>query len=208
MKVKKSSLTFSAIGFIASLLVVLYLVLNMSNSIELIIVFGLIALANTYFFVDGIVKKIDDISEASRDKQTELVKVEKGIYSVAKREETTNLKQHNALLAQIDQLMEENQTLNNSLLAQIDQLKEENQRLNAELIEQQKLCTKILIKKSQESSDKTLNSSDRITKLLVQLNGKTGSASKETLEVLEEINKTLDTYYNDNQDNVRRMRAN
>ena len=190
MKVKKSSLTFSAVGLIASLIVVFYLVLNTPNSIELIIVFGLIALANTYFFVDGIVKKIDDISEASRDKQTELVKVEKGIYSVAKREESTNLKQHNALLEQIDQL------------------KAENQRLNAELIEQQKLCTKILIKKSQENNNKNLNSSDRISKLLVQLNGNTGSASKETLEVLEDINKTLDTYYNNNQDNVRRMRAN
>lgn len=159
--------------------------------VSLIIVFGLIALADTYFLVDSIVKKIDQISEASMDKQTELVKVEKGIYSVAKREETTSIKQHE------------------SLLEQIEQLKEENQRLNAELIEQQKLCTKILIKKNQENSNKTLNSSDRISKLLVQLNGNTTSVSKETMEVLEEINKTLDTYYNDNsQDNVRRMRAN
>lgn len=159
--------------------------------VSLIIVFGLIALADTYFLVDSIVKKIDQISEASMDKQTELVKVEKGIYSVAKREETTSIKQHE------------------SLLEQIEQLKEENQRLNTELIEQQKLCTKILIKKNQENSNKTLNSSDRISKLLVQLNGNTTSVSKETMEVLEEINKTLDTYYNDNsQDNVRRMRAN
>lgn len=190
MKIKKSSLTFSAVGLIASILLVLYFVLNMPNSIELIIVFGLIALANTYFFVDGIVKKIDEISEASMDRQSELVKVEKGIYSVAKREETTNLKQHNALLEQIEYL------------------KEENQKLNAELIEQQKLCTKILVKKVQENGNKNLNSSDRISKLLVQLNGGTSSASKETLELLEEINKTLDTYYNDNKDNVRRMRAN
>lgn len=190
MKIKKSSLTFSAVGFVASVLVVLYLILNVPDSIESIIVFGLIALANTYFFADGIIKKIDEISEASIDKQTELVKVEKGIYSVAKREESTNIKH------------------NNALLEQIEQLKEENQRLNAELIEQQKLCTKILIKKSQENNNKTLNSSDRISKLLVQLNGSTNNASKETLEVLEEINKTLDTYYNDNQDNVRRMRAN
>ena len=34
------------------------------------------------------------------------------------------------------------------------------------------------------------------------------STSKETMEILEEINKTLDTYYNDSNDNVRRMRAN
>lgn len=190
MKVKKSNLTFSAVGFIASILVLLYLILNMPSAMELIVVFGLIALADTYFLVDSIVKKVDEISEASIDKQTEIVKVEKGIYSVAKREESTNLKQHNALLDQIEQL------------------KEENKRLNDELIEQQKLCTKILIKKSQENNNRNLNSSDRISKLLVQLNGNTASSSKETRDILEEINKTLDTYYNDGKDNVRRMRAN
>ena len=109
---------------------------------------------------------------------------------MAKREESTNSKN------------------NNALIEQLEQLKAENQRLNAELIEQQKLCTKILIKKSQENNNKTINSSERISKLLVQLNGNSSSSTKETLEVLEEINKTLDTYYNGNNDNVRRMRAN
>lgn len=192
MNIKKSNLTFSAVGFVASILVLLYLILNMPNMIQLIIIFGLIALADTYFLVDSIVKKIDEISEASMDKQTELVKVEKGIYSVAKREEAANTKQHDALIEQIMQL------------------KKENQRLNNELIEQQKLCTKILVKKNQENNNRTLNSSERISKLLVQLNGSTASTSKETMDVLEEINKTLDTYYNsgNGQDNVRRMRAN
>ena len=189
-KIKKTNLTFSAVGFVAAILILLYLILNMPQMIELIIVFGLIALADTYFLVDSIVKKIDEISELSLDKQTELVKVEKGIYSVAKREESTNSKN------------------NNALIEQLEQLKAENQRLNAELIEQQKLCTKILIKKSQENNNKTINSSERISKLLVQLNGNTSSSTKETLEVLQEINKTLDTYYNGNNDNVRRMRAN
>ncbi len=191
MNIKKTNLTFSAVGFVASILVLLYLILNTPDMIELIIVFGLIALADTYFLVDSIVKKIDEIAEASMDKQTELVKVEKGIYSVAKREESANIRQ------------------NEELLEQLEQLREENKRLNDELIEQQKLCTKILIKKNQEISGKSLNSSDRISKLLVQLNGNTSSASKETMEVLEEINKALDNYYNDSkQDNVRRMRAN
>lgn len=191
MNIKKSNLTFSAVGFIASMIVILYLILNAPGNITLIIIFGLLALADTYFLVESIVKKIDENNSALMDKQTEIVKVEKGIYSVAKREESTNAKQHNALLAQIDEL------------------KKENQRLNEELIEQQKLCTKILVKKTQENGNKNLNSSDRISKLLVQLNGNTTSASKETLEILEEINKTLDTYYNDNEkDNVRRMRAN
>lgn len=192
MNIKKSNLTFSAVGFVASILVLLYLILNMPNMIQFIIVFGLIALADTYFLVDSIVKKIDEISEASMDKQTELVKVEKGIYSVAKREEVANTKQHDALIEQIRAL------------------KEENKRLNDELIEQQKLCTKILVKKNQENNNRTLNSSERISKLLVQLNGNTSSTSKETMDVLEEINKTLDTYYNNSngQDNLRRMRAN
>ena len=190
MKVKKSNLTFSAVGFVASILVLLYLILNEPNMIQLIVVFGIIALADTYFLVDSIVKKIDEISESTIDKQTELVKVEKGIYSVAKREEATKVKQHNLLLEQIQQLQEE------------------NQRLNAELIEQQKICTSILIKKTQEGNNKTLTSSDRISKLLVQLNGNTTNTSKETLEILEEINRTLDTYYNDGQDKVTRMRAN
>ena len=191
MNIKKSNLTFSAVGFVASAFILLYLILNTPQMIQLIIVFGLIALADTYFLVDSINKKIDEISEANMDKQTELVKVEKGIYSVAKREESINIKQ------------------NNTLIKQLEELKAENQRLNSELIEQQKLCTKILIKKSQENYNKNLNSSDRISKLLVQLNGNTTNTSKETIEILEEINKTLDTYYNDGaNDNVRRMRAN
>lgn len=191
MNIKKSNLTFSAVGLIASLIVIFYLILNIPNNITLIIVFSVLALADTYFFVESIVKKIDENNSALIDKQTEIVKVEKGIYSVAKREETTNIKQHD------------------SLLEQIEELKKENQKLNEELIEQQKLCTKILIKKTQENSNKNINSSDRISKLLVQLNGNTTSASKETLEILDEINKTLDTYYNDSgKDNIRHMRAN
>lgn len=191
MNVKKSNLTFSAVGFIASLLIIMYLIMNAPNNITLIIIFGLLSLADTYFLVDSIVKKIDENNTALMDKQTEIVKVEKGIYSVAKREENTNMKQHN------------------DLLSQIEDLKKENQRLNEELIEQQKLCTKILIKKTQELSTKELNSSDRISKLLVQLNGNTSSVSKETMDILEEINKTLDEHYNDNgKDNIRRMRAN
>lgn len=191
MNIKKSNLTFSAVGLIASLIVIFYLILNVPNNITLIIVFSILALADTYFFVESIVKKIDENNSALIDKQTEIVKVEKGIYSVAKREETTNIKQHD------------------SLLEQIEELKKENQKLNEELIEQQKLCTKILIKKTQENSNKNINSSDRISKLLVQLNGNTTSASKETLEILDEINKTLDTYYNDSgKDNIRHMRAN
>ena len=75
MNIKKSNLTFSAVGFVASILVLLYLIFNQPTMIELIIVFGLISLADTYFLVDSIVKKIDEMAEASMDKQNELVKV-------------------------------------------------------------------------------------------------------------------------------------
>ena len=215
MNIKKSNLTFSAVGFVASMLVLLYLIMNAPNMMELIIVFGLIALADTYFLVDSIVKKVDEVTKVSLDKQTELVKVEKGIYSVAKREETTNVKQHNALVEQNaiqhSALIEQTAEQHNALLEQIDYLRTENERLHAELVEQQKICTKILVKKAQENNSKTLNSSERLSKLLVQLNGNTISSSKDTLEILEEINKTLDSYYNDsnnnNNDNVRRMNA-
>ena len=104
----------------------------MPDKLELIIVFGLIALTDTYFLVDSIVRKIDEISETSLDKQIELVKVEKGIYSVAKREETTNIKQHDALVEEFEQL------------------KAENERLVNELIEQQKLFTKLIVAKNLE----------------------------------------------------------
>ena len=59
MKIKKSNLTISAVGFVASTLILLYMILNMPQMFELIIVFGLIALADTYFLVDSIVKKVD-----------------------------------------------------------------------------------------------------------------------------------------------------
>lgn len=162
----------------------------MPDKLELIIVFGLIALTDTYFLVDSIVRKIDEISETSLDKQIELVKVEKGIYSVAKREETTNIKQHDALVEEFEQL------------------KAENERLVNELIEQQKLFTKLIVAKNLENTNRNINSSERISKLLVQLNGTSNGNAKETLELLEEINHLLTNYYTNGKDNVRRMRAN
>ena len=186
MKTKKSNLTFSSVGFVASILILFYLILN-DPQLPLIIVFGLIGLADTYFLVDSIVRKVDEIAELMIDKQTELVKVDKGIYSVAKREETAAMQQSHALIQQIEEL------------------KAENQRLTEQLAEQLKICTKILIKKNQENNTRDLNNSDRISKLLVQLNGSTGNTSKEVIQALEEINKTLDSAYNDN---VTRMRAN
>ncbi len=170
----KMNLLISAVAMMGSLLVILYLILVMPERTELIITFGVIALADTYFLVDGILKKIDDISGASLDRQSELVKVEKGIYSVAKREEATNAEK-------IEMLM-----------SAIEKLKEENSRLNDKLIEQQKLFTKVSMKKNQESMNMLINGNDRIAKLIIQLTGNNNTVSTETIELLNEIHSIME----------------
>ncbi len=170
----KMNLLISAVAMVGSLLVILYLILVMPQRTELIITFGVIALADTYFLVDGILKKVDDISGASLDRQSELVKVEKGIYSVAKREETTNAEK-------IEMLM-----------SAIEELKAENARLNDKLIEQQKLFTKVTMKKNQESMNMLINGNDRIAKLIIQLTGNNNAVSTETLELLGEIHSIME----------------
>ena len=124
MKQKKSNLLISSVAMVAAIITVFYLIMVMPEHLELIIVFSLIAIADTYFLTDGILKKIDDIANVSLDKQNEIAKVEKGIYSVAKREETT-------LNERFD-----------SLITVIEELRNENSKLSAELIEQEKLFTK------------------------------------------------------------------
>lgn len=177
MKQKKANLIISAVALVASLIVVLYLIMNAPQRIEFLIIFSLIALADTYFLVDSIHKKIDEIANASLDKQNEIAKVEKGLYTVAKREELISNERYNKMFT----LMEE--------------LKSENERLTRELIEQEKLCTKILIKKSQETGRKMITNGERISDLLVQLNDNSTNISAEMLETLSEINQTLENYY-------------
>ena len=88
---RKSSttLTISAVAFIAALLIDLYLILVYPSMIQVIIAVSLIVVVDTYFLVDGILAKVDEIANLNLDKQNELTKVEKGIYSVAKREEVS-----------------------------------------------------------------------------------------------------------------------
>ena len=174
MKQKKSNLLISSVAMVAAIITVFYLIMVMPEHLELIIVFSLIAIADTYFLTDGILKKIDDIANVSLDKQNEIAKVEKGIYSVAKREETT-------LNERFD-----------SLITVIEELRNENSKLSAELIEQEKLFTKILMKKNQENTVKVVNSSDRIAKLLVQLTSNNKEISEETIELLKDISRQLD----------------
>ena len=74
MKGKSSILTISAVAFIAALLVDIYLIFAYPSSIELIIAISLIVIVDTYFLVDAIIDKVDQIVSLNIDKQNELTK--------------------------------------------------------------------------------------------------------------------------------------
>lgn len=170
----KTNLLISSVAMMAALMTMIYLVATMPNRIELIIAFGLIVVTDTYFLVDSIIRKVDEITNRSLDKQNELTKVEKGIYSVAKREELS-----------MNQKLEE-------LINAIEELQTDNIRLNNELIEQQKLCTKLIMKKNQENMVRVVNSNDRITKQVVQLSGDNKIAVAEANETLHNIHQSIE----------------
>lgn len=170
----KTNLLISSVAMMAALMTMIYLVATMPERIGLIVAFGLIVVTDTYFLVDSIIRKVDEIANRSLDKQNELTKVEKGLYSVAKREELS-----------MNQSME-------SLIAAVEELKSDNIRLNNELIEQQKLCTKLIMKKNQENMVRVVNSNDRITKQVLQLSGDTKMITAEANETLHDIHKSLE----------------
>lgn len=170
----KTNLLISSVAMVAALMTMIYLIAIMPERLELIIAFGLIVVADTYFLVDSIIRKVDEITNRSMDKQNELTKVEKGIYSVAKREELSMNRQ-----------MEE-------LIAAVAELKADNIRLSNELIEQQTLCTKLIMKKNQENMVRVVNSNDRITKQVIQLSGDNKIALTEANETLQNIHKSLE----------------
>lgn len=168
------NLIISAVAMMGALMVIFYLIMVMPTRLDLIITFGVIVLIDTYFLADGILKRIDDISNDSLNKQSELVKVDKGIYSVAKREEA-------AMSERI-----------NRLASTIEELKADNQRLNEELIEQQKLFAKVDMKKNQENINKIISGNDRIAKLLVQLTSNNNTISTEAVDLLTNIADALE----------------
>lgn len=170
----QSTLTISAVGFIAALLVDLYLIIAHPANIELILVVSLIVLVDTYFFVDGILAKVDEIASINIDKQNELTKVEKGIYSVAKREEISRTQSMTAI---IDIMME---------------LKDENSRLFNQLVEQDKMMTKLQIKKDQDNTTKVVNSNERIAVLIAQMATANAKTQGEAIEILNDICKELE----------------
>ena len=170
----QSTLTISAVAFIAALLVDLYLILAYPSMVELIIAVSLIVIVDTYFMVDSILAKVDEIASINIDKQNELTKVEKGIYSVAKREEVARTQSMSAIL---DVIME---------------LKEENSKLYRELMEQDKMMAKLQIKKEADNSTKVINSNERIAILIAQMATSNAKSQKEAIEILNDICKELE----------------
>lgn len=175
MKLKsQSTLTISAVAFIAALLIDLYLILVYPSSIELIIAVSLIVIVDTYFMVDGILAKVDEIASVNIDKQNEMTKVQKGIYSVAKREEVSRTQSMSALL---DIILE---------------LKDENAKLYDELLKQDKLMSKLQIKKEEDNTTKIVNSNERLAVLIAQMATANAKSQNEAIEILNDICKELE----------------
>lgn len=187
-----STLSISAVALITALIVDLYLILTAPNSIGLIISVSLIVIVDSYFFIESIINKVDEISSISFDKQNELTKVEKGIYAVAKREETSRTQSMSAIL---DILLD---------------LKDENQRLHNELIEQDKLLAKLQLKKNLDNTTKVVNSNERIAVLIAQMATANAKSQAEALEILNDICRELEErngkYANDEFPNLRVMK--
>ncbi len=170
----QSTLTISTVAFIAAFLIDLYLILVYPKNIELIIAVSLIVIVDTYFIVDGILAKIDEIASINIDKQNELTKVEKGIYSVAKREEISRTQSMSAVL---DMMLE---------------IKDENAKLMNQLIDQDKVMAKLQIKKDADNTTKIVNSNERIAILIAQMATANAKSEKEAIEILNDICKELE----------------
>lgn len=170
-----STLTISAVAFIAALLVDIYMMLVYPSSVEVIIAVSLIVIVDTYFMVDAILAKIDEVVSLNLDKQNELTKVQKGIYSVAKREEIARSKDMSGVVDLMIEMKNENTSLMNSL------------------IEQDKVMTKLSVKKDIDNTAKVVNSNERIAVLIAQMATANAKSSAEALEILNDICKELES---------------
>ncbi len=184
---RKSSttLTISAVAFIAALLIDLYLILVYPSMIQVIIAVSLIVVVDTYFLVDGILAKVDEIANLNLDKQNELTKVEKGIYSVAKREEVSRTQSMSAIL----DMMLERKVENSKLLSEI---KDDNSKHMKNLMEQDKLMTKIQLKKDVDNTDRVVSSTEKMAVLITKMATANSRSSNETIEILNDICKELE----------------
>ena len=183
---RKSSttLTISAVAFIAALLIDLYLILVYPSMIQVIIAVSLIVVVDTYFLVDGILAKVDEIANLNLDKQNELTKVEKGIYSVAKREEVSRTQSMSAILDMMLEMKDENSKL-------LSEIKDDNSKHMKDLMEQDKLMTKIQLKKDIDNTDRVVSSTEKMAVLITKMATANSRSSNETIEILNDICKEL-----------------
>lgn len=184
---RKSSttLTISAVAFIAALLIDLYLILVYPSMIQVIIAVSLIVVVDTYFLVDGILAKVDEIANLNLDKQNELTKVEKGIYSVAKREEVSRTQSMSAILDMMLEMKDENSKL-------LSEIKDDNSKHMKDLMEQDKLMTKIQLKKDIDNTDRVVSSTEKMAVLITKMATTNSRSSNETIEILNDICKELE----------------
>lgn len=176
MKTGKSQsiLAISAVAFVAALLIDLYLIFAAPSNIGLIIAVSLIVIVDTYFLVDGILEKVDEIVALNIDKQNELTKVEKGIYSVAKREEISR-----------------NQSMSAMLNAIVD-IREQSAKSYVDSAEQDKMLTKLCIKKDMDNANKIINSNERIAVLIAKMATANAKSSDEAIHILNDICRGLE----------------
>lgn len=184
---RKSSttLTISAVAFIAALLIDLYLILVYPSMIQVIIAVSLIVVVDTYFLVDGILAKVDEIANLNLDKQNELTKVEKGIYSVVKREEVSRTQSMSAILDMMLEMKDENSKL-------LSEIKDDNSKHMKNLMEQDKLMTKIQLKKDVDNTDRVVSSTEKMAVLITKMATANSRSSNETIEILNDICKELE----------------
>ena len=175
MKHKKSAtLTVSAVAFVAALLVDFYMIIAYPAKLNVIIAISLIVVIDTYFLVDSILSLVDDIASINIDKQNELTKVQKGIYSVAKREEISR---------------SENIS---SLVDTLTSMKNENAKLMNDLLEQDKVINKLQIKKNMDNTTQVVNSNEKLAMLIAKMATANAKSSDEAIEILNDICKELE----------------
>lgn len=169
-----TTLTISAVAFIASLLADLYLIIAYPEKLALIITVSLIVVVDTFFFVKSVLDKVDQITTLNLDKQNELTKVEKGIYSVAKREEVARTQSMSAVLELIGDL------------------KSENAELLKNLINQEELLAKLNIKKGMDNTTSIVESNEKIAKAIAEMALANSKSEEESIEILNDICRELE----------------
>lgn len=169
-----TTLTISAVAFVASLLADLYLIIAYPEMLSLIITVSLIVVVDTFFFVKSVLDKVDQITTLNLDKQNELTKVEKGIYSVAKREEIARTQSTSAVL----ELMGD--------------LKTENASLLKSLIKQDELLAKASIKKSMDNTSTIVDSNEKLAQVIANMALANSKSEAESIEILNDICRELE----------------